>query len=512
MVLQVVVNVTTSIVPSGYYFHAVIAIATFVVTYAFAQGRVTNRERDLHARTIMITGGFSPLGMTLISSLASRGAHIIAVSQYPLSHPQVTLLIPALRTETKNENIFAEYADLSSPKSIREFCTRFLTGDDQRLDAIILAHEYQGRGSFSQSAVQESKREYGALASFLITTLLLPALLVAPVERDIRVINVVNPFYAAAIPSFTSSLLSSLSPEAEPHPATRSVFVSEGHRALRTVVFARHLQRILNALPNRAPTLDPQGPPGADMPKTQTNPPQAEKTDKKSAPVPSNIISVSVCPGITRAETLSALFGCERTHDPEGYSRKGLLMYWILFPLIWLFAKSSGMGMQSVLHVLFLPTPFKRALAHAYASVDATLAAQEKAAASNESKDEKKIVGDMFTEVVKPGALYRECSVVAFGLPPLPPPPQQTGDKDKEENADQKKVGEASKQKGSNKNSDEGPGEELNIPDDGEYGGESMGRVVWEWYEKKLKTWEDSEKVAEEKDSSEHSKETKTGS
>jgi len=37
---------------------------------------------------------------------------------------------------------------------------------------------------------------------FLLTTLLLPALLVAPVERDIRIINIVNPFYAAAAPAF----------------------------------------------------------------------------------------------------------------------------------------------------------------------------------------------------------------------------------------------------------------------------------------------------------------------
>ena len=32
------------------------------------------------------------------------------------------------------------------------------------------------------------------------------------------------------------------------------------------------------------------------------------------------------------------------------------------------------------------------------------------------------------------------------------------------------------------------------IEDDGEYGGESVGRVVWEWFETHLKMWEAKEK------------------
>lgn len=33
--------------------------------------------------------------------------------------------------------------DLSSPSSVRSFCTRFLTSQDQRLDAIVFAHEHE---------------------------------------------------------------------------------------------------------------------------------------------------------------------------------------------------------------------------------------------------------------------------------------------------------------------------------------------------------------------------------
>ena len=31
---------------------------------------------------------------------------------------------------------------------------------------------------------------------------------------------------------------------------------------------------------------------------------------------------------------------------------------------------------------------------------------------------------------------------------------------------------------------------DIEIEDDEEYGGEGVGRVVWEWYETRLKAWE----------------------
>lgn len=220
-------------------------------------------------------------------------------------------MIPALREETKNEHIFVEQADLTSPESIREFCTKFLTGDDQRLDGIVFAHEYACAGSFFDSKEQvEEKGQKASLATFLLTTLLLPALLVAPVERDIRIIHLVNPFYAAATPTFTADLITNMSANSEsPEQTRRSLLSSEGHRALRTIVLSRHLQRILNALPNRAPTLDPKMPgssPAANEP--AASPAQKNPNEPK---LPSNIVAVSVCPGISRAETVRALLGLE---------------------------------------------------------------------------------------------------------------------------------------------------------------------------------------------------------
>lgn len=502
MVLQAAYTVVTHILPSGYYWHIVVSVVVLVITYAFSQGRTTSRERDLHARTILVTvrlesdvrtfsfkslsqGAFSPLGMTLVSNLASRGAHIVALSPYPLEHPQPALLIPALRDETKNPNIYAEYADLASPVSIREFCTKFLTGDDQRLDAIVFAHEYASIGSIFGSKAQEQlndNRDVASLATFLLTTLLLPALLVAPVERDIRILHLVNPFYAAASANFTNDLLASMSTTPAATHSRKSLFLTEGYRSLRTAVLARHLQRILNALPNRAPTLDPKYagsvPPGTEQPA------KSEKKREDAHKFPSNIVAVSVCPGVSRSDIVRSVLGLEADDRSLFLLLLYVLLeqlkncvihpifyrYLLIYPVVWLFAKSSDMAMQTVFHSLFLPTPFKRALAQLAAVTDPS--SPEAAALAQAALDP-----DTITEVVKPGALYRECSVVALNFAPLPEATKDDATNEK------------TKGKAANKEETKGL-EEFALEDDGEYGGEGVGRVVWEWYETRLKTWE----------------------
>jgi hypothetical protein len=125
----------------------------------------------------------------------------------------------------------------------------------------------------------------------MIITRLLPALLVAPVERDIRIINVVNPFYAAAARSFFPSL-------AVPHEKS-SVFLKEGQRSLRMVVLTRHLQRVLDALPS-APV-----------------PPTSEGTSAVPVVNPklqrSNIVAIAVSPGISRSDTIAPLLDADQS-------------------------------------------------------------------------------------------------------------------------------------------------------------------------------------------------------
>ena len=268
--------------------------------------------------------------MTLLQNLAQRGAHIIALSADPIDSPNVTILITLLRSTTSNEKIFAEQCDLYSPSSVRSFCTRFLTSQDQRLDAIVFGHEHGHIGiprflGTRNEASGEKEREAGSLATFLITTLLLPALLVAPPERDIRIVNVVNPFYAAAasipfLPSFSTSSpsTSSVTPPTDFKLKPKSIFVQEGIRSLRTIIFTRHLQRILDALPS-----------AAQVPKTQEGSRAVPVVNSKLQK--SNIVAISVSPGIGRVDTVSRFLSADWTGTERKVSWLGVFLYVGLF-------------------------------------------------------------------------------------------------------------------------------------------------------------------------------------
>ncbi|KAI6099286.1 hypothetical protein EDD16DRAFT_1659363 [Pisolithus croceorrhizus] len=420
MVLKMLGAAVNTLLPPKYYVHACLAVLLIVIFHAFAQGRRTNRERDMHARVVLVTGGFTPLGLTLLQNLAERGAHIIALAPKPIDNPEIEILISLLRSSTNNEQVYAEECDLTSPASIRSFCTRFLTGKETRIDAIVFAHEYPLIGSVlaSQDLVALGRRRQEAsLATFLILTLLLPVLLVAPVERDIRIINVVNPFYAAAAVRYSPSQVPS---------ATSSTFQHEGWRSLQTIILTRHLQRVLDALPSEGP------PPGADGNTVHV---ASDKMQK------SNIVAVSVCPGISRADTIAPLF------DADGFRHRtihGLMSYLLLQPLLRILTKSPTSAVQSVLHVLFLPTPFKRV-------------------AQSRNTGIRTSGSDTMREVLKGGALYRECAVVHVRMPVLENAPSSN-------NA--------------------GDSKDTTMIEDRELGGVHLGQVVWEAFEADLKEWE----------------------
>ncbi|KAJ7763174.1 hypothetical protein DFH07DRAFT_917270 [Mycena maculata] len=477
MVLKILA-VAYSYFPTEYTVHAVTALVVVLSARAISQGRKTTRERDLHARVILLTGAFSPTGLTLLESLAQRGAHIIALCAEAVDSEKVTTYIELLRSTTSNAQIFAEQCDLASPPSIQAFCARFLSGQEQRLDALLFTHEFRHVGALrflsrSKDATkeEEGRREEASLATFLLTTLLLPALLTAPVERDIRIVNVVNRFYpaAAAAPSMSlsapfalasASTASLKSTSTFPTPKSTSTFLLEGARALRTILLTRHLQRILDSLP------------AAQIPKTSAD---------GHAPVPvvspkaqkSNIVAVSVSPGISRVETVAPLLNADWV--APGYSLLGIVLYILAYPLLLLLTKSSAATIQSVLHVLFLPTPFK------------VLAALN---ADPDSAPNPKFADAEPEEVLKPGALYAECAVVRLDVG------VSEKEKEREAAAEAEKRAEATagaakgKGKGKHKGEEEKREEVLEVPDDGELGGELAGRLVWEAYEAGLKAWE----------------------
>ena len=116
--------------------------------------------------------------------------------------------------------------------------------------------------------------------------------------------------------------------------------------------------------------------------------------------------------------------------------------YDILQPILQIFFKSPEMAMQSVPHAPCLPMPFK---------------------------------------VLKPGTLYRECSIGTLQV-----------------SAPEKLALLNLKTSSSKKGNGKAGEEVLEIPDDGHYGGEVAGRLVWEAYKEALKVWEKENLASED--------------
>jgi len=125
-----------------------------------------------------------------------------------------------------------------------------------------------------------------------------------------------------------------------------------------------------------------------------------------------------------------------------------LVRYVLLNPLLRTLTKSPTSTLQSALHALFLPTPFK------YLTSTSGKRTPE--------------------EVLKPGALYAECAVVPLHIPVISIPPAE--DKGQGKDSETRRDG-------------------SRPPDDGELGGVALGTQVWDDYERELKAWEATQDV-----------------
>lgn len=55
MVLHIAGSVVLDYISSGYYISIFVGVTSFLVTKAWFAGKRTNRERDLHGRTVLLT-------------------------------------------------------------------------------------------------------------------------------------------------------------------------------------------------------------------------------------------------------------------------------------------------------------------------------------------------------------------------------------------------------------------------------------------------------------------------
>lgn len=394
---------------------------------------VTAGLSDMHARVVLIaTGAMSPLGVVTIATLGQQGAHVIALVP-DVSAPDVIQMILLLRESTQNENIFAEQCDMGDLASISTFAARWNQGPvDQsgarssaalmeqtpgqhRLDTLLFLpteeapyllgtslmpgkNTYARKGDSAQAP--ERSYVYEVLGRFHLVNSLLPSLLQAPPDRDIRIITAVSPWYAAGRALFDAVAeplvrFSSIKPLFQP-------WTWLGGVNLRWICLNRELQRRLDIL-SAADTRPRTRLPGIDVEEPRYLP----KMDK--LPRRSNISAICVCPGFERSSQLSAFLGIVPPFAKHRlHSIVLLVLLVVLYPLIWLFGKGTSHAADAVVwgvtaRIESRQTMLRRIALQQQGTPEASLSEELRAALNDDAPE-----AAYQWPGLCPGALYRE--------------------------------------------------------------------------------------------------------
>lgn len=260
-----------------------------------------------------MTGGTSGLGANLAYELASKGAQLILLVR-STEDSWLVDYIEDLRERTDNFMIYAEECDLNSLYSIRKFATKWLDNQPpRRLDGVICcAAESIPIGKARQVTVDGVEKQMGInyLAHFHLLTLLSPALKIQLPDRDVRIVMATCVSQALGDLDMKDALwLNRRYPTREP-------WKLYGTSKLMLTMFAKEFQRRLNSF---------------------------ERKDK----APCNVRVNMVNPGIMRTPSTRRFLSMGAIW--------GLLVYFILFPIFWIFFKSTSQGAQSFLYALAAP-------------------------------------------------------------------------------------------------------------------------------------------------------------
>lgn len=292
------------------YTPAIMALAG--IKYYFG-GTSNTWERDYHGKVYIMTGATSGLGANLAYELASKGAQLILLVR-STEDSWLVDYIEDLRERTDNFMIYAEECDLNSLYSIRKFATKWLDNQPpRRLDGVICcAAESIPIGKARQVTVDGVEKQMGInyLAHFHLLTLLSPALKIQLPDRDVRIVMATCVSQALGDLDMKDALwLNRRYPTREP-------WKLYGTSKLMLTMFAKEFQRRLNSF---------------------------ERKDK----APCNVRVNMVNPGIMRTPSTRRFLSMGAIW--------GLLVYFVLFPIFWIFFKSTTQGAQSFLYALAAP-------------------------------------------------------------------------------------------------------------------------------------------------------------
>ncbi|GAK64847.1 oxidoreductase [Moesziomyces antarcticus] len=316
---------------------------------------------DLHGRVVLVaSGAFTPLGVVTISALAHRGAQIIALAP-DISSPDVVQLVHLIRDSTQSELVYAEQCDIASLESVSAFAALWNAGDKKqqqgirRLDSLIFLPPSREEVRTLQATgvgMAQAIYQLHVLARFHLVNSLLSSLLVLPPEREVRIVSVVSPFYAAGANHFDLLTTGTATKPKGKRKATPTIkTLAEGSysalvgaASLRWYALSIELQRRLDLLAEADPRPRTKLP-GIDV--------SSARPTASTPHTHSNIAVINVCPGFERNADIIDTFlppPSPSSFPPLYFARAALRMVLVLvvWPVVWLLAKSAATAANSV--------------------------------------------------------------------------------------------------------------------------------------------------------------------
>lgn len=220
---------------------------------------------------------------------------------------------------------------------------------------------------------------------------LLPSLLKAPAERNIRIIELVSPAWSAAMPGIKAGL------EGKLHTPETGAVAAAARRGVTTLLVQDHVRLILDTLASAS----------FSTKKPVPDPEDEKKPKQRDEDVQSNIMALSVIMPWARDEVLKPIWGA-------GSLLRELL--WILFyPLVILFTPSPAKSIQPILFALSAPVKYAGEQPAQPTPQPPPVLGAESEAPEQQDKPRKKnddVVTDPRRDGITQGDVVRDCATI----------------------------------------------------------------------------------------------------
>ncbi|EST05107.1 NAD(P)-binding domain protein [Kalmanozyma brasiliensis GHG001] len=435
MPVHILASTVSAAIPTEYWASLAAACISISMLKTWSRGpslleppTTSDSFTDLHGRIILIaSGAFTPLGVVTLSSLAHRGAQLIALTP-DISAPEVLQMIHLIRDSTQSEPVYAEQCDLGDLESISAFAALWNAGDKgqkegvRRLDGLLFLPP--GREELQRVRLAESTKgrreevyQLHVLARFHLVNSLLSSLLVQPRDREVRLVSVMSPFYAAGLGHFDllatqTATTKGKGPKGQLQTLSETSFSALlGAASLRWYALTLELQRRLDLLAEADPRprtklagIDPESTSSTTFTHSGDIKDEAQRQMRQH----SNISIVNVCPGFERTDLIDTFF--PRSSSSSFIARiRGFLRWMVLlllWPVVWLLAKSPATAANSV---VWGTTRKLEPLSMRYARILESLSPPQGKGKERETRG--------WQDPVIPAEMYREGRIVRPQLP-----------------------------------------------------------------------------------------------